>query len=98
MVITVVRKKRKDKTFDENWEAEIAAYDKECRRHEKEFYKKHIIIKESGSDKLTEEENEILFLFLNGVSCEDIAKQSNVEPEVITALLEIIRTKLSLDD
>ncbi len=90
-------KKKKAKPFNENWEAEIAAYDEEFRRREKEFKKKHIII-ESGSKKLTVDENKALTLFLNGVSCEDIAKQFKVEVEIVTGLLEIIRAKLSLED
>ena len=91
-------KKKKAKPFNENWEAEIAAYDEECRRREKEFLEKHVIIKGSGSKKLTDDENEVLTLFLNGVSCEDIAKQNKVEVEIVTGLLEIIRAKLSLED
>ena len=91
-------KKKKAKPINENWEAEIAAYDEECRRREQEFKKNHVIIKGSGSEKLTDDENEVLTLFLNGASCEDIAKQNNVEVEIVIGLLEIIRAKLSLED
>ena len=96
--ITVAENKQKDKSFNENWESEIKAYDEECRRIEKNFREKHVIIKESGSDKLTAEENEVLTLFLNGVSCPEIADTYNVETEIITGLLEIIQAKLSLSD
>jgi len=92
----VTGKKSKDKTYNENWKAEIDAYDAECQRIEKEFYEKHIIIKVSGNSELTEEENSVLTLFLNGVPCGEIAKQYNVETEVVTGLLEVIRAKLSL--
>ena len=91
-------KKKQKKPFNENWEAEIAEYDAECRRREQEFLKNHIIIKESGSEKLTDDENEVLTLFLNGVPCEDIAKQFKVEVEIVVGLLEIIKAKLSLED
>ena len=88
--------KRHKGEYNENWEAEIAAYDRECQRLEKEFFEKHIIITGSGDDRLTVEENEILNLYLNGISFEEIAKQNKVEINVITGLMEIIRAKLSL--
>ena len=91
-------KKTLSSTFNKNWESEITAYDEECNRQEKEFFEKHFILKKSGTDKLTKEENEILNLYLSGVSCETIAEQSGVEIEVVTGLLEIIRAKLSLND
>ena len=94
----VAGKKQKDTPFNENWESEIAAYDEECHRIEKEYHENHIIVEESGSDKLTEEENEVLTLFLKGTSCSEIANIFNVEIEIITGLLEIIQAKLSLDD
>jgi len=82
----------------ENWEADIAAYDEECRCHDREFYSRHYIIAESGSKKLTEEENEVLTLYLNGMTCPEIAEMFRIETEVITSLMEIIRLKLSLDE
>ena len=91
-------KHKKEDSVNENWESEIAAYDEECRSKEKEFYKTHIIITESGNNNLTAEENEVFTLFLNGVSCKDIAKQYEIEEEVITGLIEIIRAKLSLSE
>ena len=97
-VDTVTGKKRKEKSYNENWETEIAEYDAECQRIEKEFYEKHIIITESGNSELTADENEILILFLNGISCSEIAKQYKVEEGVITGLMEIIRAKLSFSD
>ena len=91
-------KKHKEDSFNKNWEAEIAAYDAECRQIEREFYKKHIIITDPGMSELTDEENDVLTLFLNGFSCNEIAKQYKIETEVITGLLEIIKAKLSLID
>ncbi len=107
ITVEVKKKRKKDKLFYKktlsstvniNWESEITAYDEECNRQEKKFFEKHFFITESGTDKLTKEENEILNLYLNGVSCETIAEQSGVEIEVVTGLLEIIRAKLSLND
>jgi len=83
---------------NENWEAEIAAYDEECRRRDREFSTHHYIVKESGSQKLTEEENEVLKLYLNGMTCPQIAEMFRIETEVVTSLMEIIRLKLSLDE
>ncbi|MFC1693921.1 hypothetical protein ACFL1R_10490 [Candidatus Latescibacterota bacterium] len=89
-------KKQKEKPINDNWEAEIAAYDAECARIEKEFYEKHFIINESGNSGLTEEENEVFILYLNGVPCAEIAKQFSVENETITGLIELIKAKLSV--
>ena len=89
-------KEQKEASYNKSWEAEIAAYDRECRSHEEEFFKKHIMIAESGKDELTEEENEVLKLYLNGVCIEEIAIQYKVELDVITGLMEIIKAKLSL--
>jgi len=94
----VAGKKQKDNSFNENWESEIKAYDEECRRIEQKFREKHMLIKESGSDKLTDEENEVLNLFLKGIPCSEIATIFNIETEIITGLLEIIQAKLSLED
>ena len=91
-------KKKKNNSFNENWESEIGAYDRKCRRCEHEFYKNHVIIKDSGSKKLTKEENEVLILYLNGLSCAEIAKNLKVETEIITSLMEIIKVKLSLNN
>jgi len=93
-----VKKHKKEVFVNENWEAEIAAYDEECRCTDQEFYDKNIIITQAESNGLTVEENEVMNLFLNGVTCENIAKQYEVEVEVITGLLEIIRAKLSLPE
>ena len=46
----------------------------------------------------TEEENDVLILFLNGISCSEIANQYKVEEKIITGLMEIIRSKLSLSE
>ena len=91
-------KRSKKESCNEKWEAEIASYDEECQREEKKFFSEHIFIPESGSSDLTVEENEVLKLFLNGVSCDQIASQYEVEEGVITGLLEIIRVKLPLND
>jgi len=88
--------KRKWDNCNENWESDIADYDEICRERDKEFYRKHLVISQSGSTELTEEENEVLVLYLNGVTCEDIATQHDVETEVVVGLLEVIRSKLSL--
>ena len=56
-----------------------------------------MVITKAGHASLTDEENEVLRLFLNGVTCEDIAKQHQIEVELVTGLLEIIRAKLSLE-
>jgi len=92
------KKQKKTNNVNPGWEAEIAAYDEDCRLRDEEFRRHSIIITESGNPELTEEENEVLTLFLNGVSCPDIAKQFDVETDLITGLLEIIRAKLSLID
>jgi len=90
--------KSKEKSFNKNWKKEIAGYDDKCKQSEEDFYKHNIIIPESGFSELSEEENDVLILFLNGISCEEIAKQFEVETEIITGLLEIIRAKLSLNE
>lgn len=90
------KKQKKTSGVTENWEAEIAAYDEDCRLRDAEYKRHAIIVSESGNSELTEEENEVLTLYLNGVSCIDIAKQFEVEVELIPGLLEIIRAKLSL--
>ena len=92
------KKQKKTSGVTENWEAEIAAYDEDCRLRDDEYRRHAIIINESGNPELTGEENEVLTLFLNGVSCDEIARQLEVEVELITGLLEIIRAKLSLID
>lgn len=93
---TVTRKN--EKPYNENWEDEIKAYDSLCAKREREYREHFIVIRDSGSSGLIEEENDVLVLFLNGVSCREIAKQYEVEVEVITGLLEIIQAKLSLTD
>jgi len=94
----VAGKKQKDTPFNENWGSEIKAYDEECHRIEHNFHEKHVLIKDSGSDKLTGEENEVLALFLKGIPYSEIANIFDVETDIITGLLEIIQAKLSLDD
>ena len=91
-------RKHKEDSSNKNWEAKIAAYDTERQQTEREFYNKHMIISGSGKSDLTDEENDVLTLFLKGVSFDEIAKQYKVETEVITGLLDIIKAKLSLLD
>ena len=82
--------------FNENWESELAAYDEECRRKEEDFRKHYIIINEAERSELTDEEYEVITLILSGKTCVEIAIQYEVEVEVITGLLEVIRAKLSI--
>lgn len=91
-------KKQRNTTVNENWEAEIAAYDKTCEAHEREFREHFMVIDQGGHKDLSEDENEVLTLVLNGVSCVEIAKQAQIQPEEVAALLEIIRAKLSVTD
>jgi DNA-binding CsgD family transcriptional regulator len=95
--MTASRKKREE-VHNENWEAEIAAYDAECRARDAEFYKTHMVIKDPVSSDLTAEEQEVFNLVLKGASCSEIAEKYEVEVELITGLLEIIRAKISLSD
>lgn len=83
--------------FNENWESQIAEYDAECRKREMEFHKIHMVIPESGLDSLDDAENEVLRLILNGLSCQEIAKETNTDSEMVFGLVEIIRAKLSLE-
>ena len=94
----VAGKRSEKESYNENWKAEIASYDEEFQCKEKKFLSEHIVISESGNSDLTVEENEVLRLFLNGVPCNQIASQYEVEEVVITGLLEVIRAKLSLND
>ncbi|MBN1292282.1 MAG: hypothetical protein JXB48_10620 [Candidatus Latescibacteria bacterium] len=90
-------KKHDKKEYNQNWESEIKAYDDECNRIDAEFYSHALIINpSSGNTELTEEENEVLTMYLKGTSCSEIAVQNDVELSVVTGLLEIIRAKLSL--
>ena len=89
------KKKQNDYSCNQNWEAEIAAYDEECKSREEEFYRKHLIISDDGEKALTEEENAVFTLFLNGLTYEDITGKLNVEPGVVSGMIEVIRLKLS---
>ena len=92
------KKEKKTSGVNTDWEAEIAAYDEDCRCRDEEYRRHAINVNGSGTSELTEEENEVLTLFLDGASCGEIARQLEVEVELITGLLEIIRAKLSLID
>jgi DNA-binding NarL/FixJ family response regulator len=101
--IMVTAKKKKagkedEKPFNENWEAEIAEYDKECSAHDVEYLKTHIVIDEAGSKKLDEAENEILVLYLNGSSCKEIADKYELDEQVVTEMIAVIKAKLSMGD
>ena len=82
--------------FNENWESELSAYDEECRLKEEDFRKHYIIINEVERSELTDEEYEVITLVLSGKTCVEVAKQYEVEVELITGLLEVIRAKLSI--
>ena len=84
--------------FNDNWESEIAEYDAECSKREKEFLKSHMVIPDSGINSLDDAENEVLSLVLQGLSCQEIAKETETEPEIVQGLLEIIRARLSLEN
>lgn len=88
--------KRED--INENWRAEMAAYDSECHTREHEFRKRHIPIGSEGNPDLTPEENEVFDSLLRGVSCDEIAEQYGVEKELIVGLIEVIRAKLASSD
>ena len=92
------KKKKTISGVNANWEAEIEAYDEDCRLRESEYRSHTFNVTESVSSELTDDENEVLTLFLSGVSCPEIAKRFEVEEELITGLLEVIRAKLSLID
>ncbi len=94
--MTPPRRKRED--INENWQADIAAYDAECEAEEREFRKKHLLIRSEGSPDLTPEENEVFDSLLRGIPCEEIAEQYGVEKDIIIGLIEVIRAKLSLSD
>ena len=89
--------KRHEDDFNKNWEAEIAAYDAECKKHEQEFLKQHMVVPESGLKELDDAENEVLRLVLQGLSCEEIAKETETDADMVRGLLEIIRAKLALE-
>lgn len=90
--------KSKEKSFNKKWKKEIAVYDDKCKQSEEDFYKQNIIIPKSGFSELSEEENDVLVLFLKGISCEEIAKQFEVDSGIITGLLEVISAKLPLNE
>jgi len=96
--MTLTPHKFKNEEYNENWEAEIAEFDKVCKRSEEEFRQHAFVIRDPGNDVLTEEENEVLTLYLNGVSCREIAKQCGAEPEIVSGLLDVISAKLSLNE
>jgi hypothetical protein len=87
---------RKREDINENWRAEIAAYDAACETEEAEFRRKHLLIRSGGNPDLTPEENEVFDSLLRGIPCDEIAEQYGVEKEVIIGLVEVIRAKLSL--
>lgn len=96
--MTLTPHKLINEEYNENWESEIAAYDNDCRRSDKEFRKHALIVRDSGKEVLTEEEYEVITLYLDGISCSEIAKQCGVEPEIVSGLLDVISAKLSLNE
>ena len=89
--------KHRKTDFNENWEAEIAAYDESCEKMETDYRDHFLFIGGSGHETLNEEENEMFQLFLKGIPCEEIADQYGIELEMLVGMLEIIRVKLSTD-
>ncbi len=94
----MTRHKLINEEYNENWESEIASYDNESRHSDEEFRKHALVVHDPGNEVLTEEENEVLTLYLNGVSCSEIANQCEVEPEIVSGLLDVISAKLSLNE
>jgi DNA-binding NarL/FixJ family response regulator len=90
--------RRRDEEYNMNWENDIKSFDDECRARDDEFHKTHMVIKDPASSDLTEDEQAVFELVLKGATCSEIAEKYEVEVEVITGLLEIIRAKLSLTD
>jgi hypothetical protein len=88
--------KRPNADRTQDWEAVMAEFDAETERQDREFRDHHLVISDQGHPSLTEEENEVLTHFLQGVSCEEMAKQYRVEVEVITGLIAVIQAKLSV--
>ena len=96
--MTLTPHKFRNEDYNENWESEIAAYDNECRHCDEKFRQHALVIRDSGKEILTEEEYEVITLYLNGVSCSEIAKQCGVEPEIVSGLMDVISAKLSLNE
>jgi DNA-binding NarL/FixJ family response regulator len=84
--------------YNENWEAEIAAFDADMRKQEETFRKTHLVMDEEGYPCLNEEENELIALYLKGSSCEDIAEQLEIEIDIVESSIELIKAKLSIED
>ena len=89
-------KNNKESDINQNWESEIAAYDKACDQLEREFRENFVIITDSGHSALSKDENEILKLYLNGIPCNEIAEQYGIDENILSGMLEIIRAKLTL--
>ncbi len=89
---------KKKEEYNENWEAEIAAYDAECEAEDKEFSRKHITLSSYEEAGLTEEEIAVFEMVLRGIPVSEIAEQAGVEAGDVAGLVEIIRAKLSLSD
>ncbi|MHB9028667.1 MAG: hypothetical protein ACYC9O_07860, partial [Candidatus Latescibacterota bacterium] len=91
-------KHKRNEEYNENWEAEIAAFDAECEAADKEYHQKYIAFDGTCDSRLTEEENEVFGLVLRGMPLSEIAEQCEIEEELIYGLVEVIRAKLSLPD
>ena len=91
-------KKTRTDSGGAEWEKQIAAYDKKCRKLEREFQGHHIVINDKNDERLTEEENVILSHLLSGVTCEDMAQELGVETQDVIGIVEVIRTKLIIED
>ena len=87
--------KKRNEPVNENWKAEIAAFDAACEAEDREFHRLHLM-SDSRNSELTIEENEVFELVLKGIPCSEIAERYGVEEDLITGLVDIIRAKLSV--
>ena len=88
---------KKEASANPDWEAELAAYDTARENEEREYRSHHLVIPESGSGDLTDEENEVFLGVLRGLSADEIAEMHGVEVSIVIGLVEIVRAKLALD-
>ena len=91
-------KKTRTNSGGSEWEKLLAAYDDDCRTREREFQGHHIVINDKTDERLTEEENVILNHLLSGVTCEDMAQELGIETQDVIGVVEVIRTKLIIED
>lgn len=90
--------RQKNGGVNENWEAEIAKYDAEQAAVEENFRKHYLLFGGAENADLTEDENAVFGMVLQGIPLSEIAEQAGVDEDTIAGLVEIIRAKLSLSD